>query len=686
LKETTLVCGLVRINEEKGELRALALPCMSRIVHHPQHRLPSRQTAMTTACDTFFSLPELVVHLPPFLPTRDLAHLLRTNRSIYSICSPTIWRSVDIGSVLLNLINKPNVLKAFSDNIDSVQSLTCDPDVSWYYINALWLYLNSAIASEAHKTIPTDALSHPNWGKLYPPVVSFQNDYYTQLTPLPPFLRLARFTYQVGRYLFSEPSVQLEHSSYDRDPHQHQILWLLRLNRKTLTYLRLDAAPFWSGCLTRDVCRTVSQLDNLRTLQLGFPFTVHDFTPQVLKILFFSCPESLVEFKVWGDVARNQEALNLDPEVSDWDFSQGPLVFRQQRLYFLTTLELPTKLYPDYPGALLCSILQHCPVLKKLALPWIRDKYENPDVLRTIRTCCPGITDLSLCESSDKLLVDILEQAPEQQLESIRMNKVYNDLPMIAAISRHSETLRVIDFPDCGFLESATLQVILMSCRALQVLRIQNDDFSYGSAIPLKDAVANKWASAGIRVLDITVNITQDGRDPAFLADRTMATWTEQDRNCWRMLDKFYTQIGSLKELEVLILKSAGNYPPVRGVFGPTIPFRATSLPGLLALEDVTTGQIGFLSRWSGLTRLRDLHGSFLWTNAEAKARMGEREVEWFATHLPALRRAAFLNVPFKETLSDDIPVILQDLHIRRPELRLDYNLDDDQISDDAFG
>lgn len=98
-----------------------------------------------------------------------------------------------------------------------------------------------------------------------------------------------------------------------------------------------------------------------------------------------------------------------------------------------------------------------------------------------------------------------------------------------------------------------------------------------------------------------------------------------------------------------------------------------TCLPGLLALEDATTGRLGFLSRWSGLNKLQRVRGSLFWTTTEARKRVGELEIEWFATHLPALKYAAFVEVPFSEVFMDKIPAPLKDLHRRRPDIILDY-------------
>ncbi|KAF9147422.1 hypothetical protein BG015_010959, partial [Linnemannia schmuckeri] len=109
-------------------------------------------TAMTTACARFFSLPELVVHLLPFLSKHDLLHLLLTNHALKAICAPVWWQSVDFTneSTSIDFISAPQTLIAFGDNISSVQSFTCEPNSSWYYMNALWTYLNSTSDSEAY--------------------------------------------------------------------------------------------------------------------------------------------------------------------------------------------------------------------------------------------------------------------------------------------------------------------------------------------------------------------------------------------------------------------------------------------------------------------------------------------------------------------------------------------------------
>ncbi|KAF9147417.1 hypothetical protein BG015_010954 [Linnemannia schmuckeri] len=77
-------------------------------------------------------------------------------------------------------------------------------------------------------------------------------------------------------------------------------------------------------------------------------------------------------------------------------------------------------------------------------------------------------------------------------------------------------------------------------------------------------------------------------------------------------------------------------------------------------------GHIWFLSHWAGLTKLQELRGSFSITTIEVAARMGEREVDWLATHLPALRRTSLLPVLYNEPFSNDTSKIIEDIKKRR--------------------
>ncbi|KAK5797202.1 hypothetical protein F5H01DRAFT_358818 [Linnemannia elongata] len=626
----------------------------------------------TPACDTFFSLPDLLSNLTPFLTKDDLVQLLQTNRIINSICRSALWSDLDLTSsrICLRLVDSPEALKAFNDNIHSVKAIKWNVNFSWYYIRALWNHLSTPTFVD-YGTIPTDALTDPSWGKM------IMTSHYRDVEPLPPLLRLTRYT---GKFSIH---YQTPHAYATHLPHQHQLLWLLRLNRTSLTHLTFEEAPFLSVRLFRDVCRTVSQLVNLKTLQLLGGSRSNNLTPQFLKTLFFSCPGSLVEFKVSVGFSKRREDKMLGPEENEWDFGQGPLQIRGEPLRDLKSLELYAVKNPSgFADSFLCPILRHCPALKKLKLRGVTEEHTIQDAAKALGEYCHNLVDLSLPSTSTnngEALMQMMGQIQGPGLEVISVRKLYDKAASavsIAAITRHSSTLREIQLSDCEKLQSTTLQVILVSCQALEVLRT-GGEFSKLNPVSLRQAVVTEWACTRIRVLEITVAFTLDGRDPAYLTDRTMETWTEDDHDHWRMLDTFYTQIGSLTSLEVLNIKSAGSYRPSEAAVGGLItevPFRKACLPGLLALEDALTGQLGFLSRWVGLKKLRELCGSFLWTNPEAVARIGEREVEWFVTHLPSLRRASFLAMANLGEFGSDVhfvPRTVRDLQARRPRLVL---------------
>ncbi|KAG0272524.1 hypothetical protein BGZ95_011734, partial [Linnemannia exigua] len=77
--------------------------------------------------------------------------------------------------------------------------------------------------------------------------------------------------------------------------------------------------------------------------------------------------------------------------------------------------------------------------------------------------------------------------------------------------------------------------------------------------------------------------------------------------------------------------------------------------PGMLGIRDDEMGRPGYLDLLSGLVKLKELRGSVRVTTNEAKATVGDREMEWIGSHLPALERVAFfkwesfVNVRFEQ-------------------------------------
>jgi hypothetical protein len=476
-------------------------------------------------------------------------------------------------------------------------------------------------------------------------------------------------------------------------------MWFLRLNRATLTTVELSAEIFLSDSLVRDICRTISQLEHLRILRLIFPDYLIFFTRDLVQLLFLSCPASLGEFTVSGMVLAMTEDIDVSPKRLDWDFDQGPLVLRQDPLHHLSTLELPSVDSSfNYNAAIFCSILRHCPALKDLTLRSIQHPLVIQAVSETIAYLCPPITNLTIPfvkGFNNEAFMNIMEGTQEQKLEMLTVSSLHDESSRVlstAAISRHSETLCQIELASSWKAKSTTLQAILVYCRALVIFKIQkahNNALGANLALSLEDAAEADWGCTRIRHLVLFVSLTSDGRDPAYLADPSMAIWTEQDHRHWRMLNKFYTQIGSLKELQFLNLMATGSNPVDGHGVITDVPYKYTCLPGLLALEDPATGQIGFLSRWSGLTRLQKLGGSFSVMTKETAARMGKREVDWFVNHLPALTSATFMFIPYSHAFTYSVYEVDSSIVGRYPQVICEFlrrrpSLNPVELVDDA--
>ncbi|KAK3806212.1 MAG: hypothetical protein J3R72DRAFT_507246 [Linnemannia gamsii] len=623
---------------------------------------------MTDACNTFFRLPELIASLAPFLSKSDLIHLASTCHHINTICIPLFWQSLDLQNLtpLTRLIDSPDGQRALRDNIKFIQEVTWRPEFSWFYFHALWSYLNFTPSEDLQSVLINSVVSHKDWGNM--PTTPCHS-----LVPLPPFLRLTR----LGVSMSGVPRIELSPESprYDPDSHIHHHLWLIRLNFATLTYLDLAQFDLRSLQVVRDIARTTSQLHHLRTFRLGL-CDYQSITLSVLQTLFLSCPSFLVDLDFSKLRVSAKATLSIDPKMGDRDFDQGPLVLRAEPFPNLKRLALP--LVPTQVANLVArSFLEYCPAVETLPLPSL-DRARTgtrsgiQDIIEVIGQLCPFLSNVSF--PSDYLgehMMRIMEVIPAGRLKAISACYTNGlDTPRIGlALVRHSTSLRQIEWTHNSRVESAAIQAVLTTCRSLQVFRVNvRQDMSTGGLL-LTHATEREWVCKDIRELEIQVSITRDGMNPAYMDDPSKATWTEDHHRHWNSLGMLYTQIGSLTHLQVLSLAARGWFSlstdsPNRGF---ALSPLETCLPGLLTLDDVTTGRIGYLEKFAGLIRLKELRGSFVWTHKDTVARMGEREVDWFVEHLPALKVATFVHRRHSE--------LLHRLRARRPGLLLGDNL-----------
>ncbi|KAF9123362.1 hypothetical protein BGX30_001491 [Mortierella sp. GBA39] len=646
---------------------------------------------MTKACESFFTLPELIALVTPHLSRQVIVYLSLANRRLCSICTPLLWHSIHLlgenffdhaNTVQARLLASPKGLQALYNNIDAVRAVYWKADFSWSYFQAVLAYLNTtltrlpagpdALKDTEQEIVSTDALTHPGCEgmEISEPLPA---------VPLPPLRRLTICKAFIGTDSYGSSNVDLP-SGYLHGPHHHQTFWLLRLNSSTLVHLDLRTLDLNSSMVVRDLCRTISGLQHLRTLQLN-GLGPNDIPSRTLEAIFFSCPVSLEELRVLPIVEDREEILRLDPWENDWDYGQGPLVPRKEPLRHLKTLEIPSS-YTGYQAPLLCRVLEHCPALEYLLVPSLRDLVDSEKVAATIGKHCPHITSLVMPQpfgdNKGATIMSIMEAIPGQQLKTFKQFAYLDHSPdkLRAAWTRHSKTLQRIELTSCRTLASAVLTAVLTNCQALEVLEL-SEFYLSKCCLTLEDAIMDEWACTKIRTLSIPVKLTPDGKSPVYLTDPSKGWWKKDDHVNWEMLGKFYAQIGSLTELRVLDLRSAASIHAPSEVAPhhmQEVPFEENCLPGMLVLGDPFT-RLGYLSELAGLTKLQELRGSIVWKHMAEEARMGEREVDWFAHHLPALSVAHFLpkgyNFSEKRVLKGEVPEVMQLLQTRCPNLVL---------------
>ncbi|KAF9122613.1 hypothetical protein BGW39_009632, partial [Mortierella sp. 14UC] len=447
--------------------------------------------------------------------------------------------------------------------------------------------------------IPRDALAHSTWGDM-----RVLDSYLPDSLALPPMLRLTRFTTSL------EPLVSIDvrranpkQPAFKHEQHIHHTLWLLRRNSGTITHIDLAHVELTSFRNIRDLCRTVSKLDCLRTFRLHSHRPVRSFTHRELETLLLSLPVSLEHLRLDLKVAGYNPFDKLKPEKDDWDQSWGELVPRKAPLHRLRSL-----LMPGLPGD------------------------EMVPFYHTIQHLCPGLKVLELPCS----------------------NKTQHD------VKAAFKSMKEIELTQCDVVTSEAIQAALTSCEALEVFKVVGHGNDHKNALSLAHAVENEWVCLNLRELDIIVWLTPDGNSPEYLADPSK-TWSEEDHRHWDDLGRFYSQIGALTRLEVLDLKAVGQVCTSHDGWesGCFLHPDEDALPGLLTLGDAGW-QLGYLSKLGSLTMLQELKGSVVWAHPEVSGKIGKRE-RFMVSQLQNLKQAI---VSRPQTIK--YPVASQVQHLKR--------------------
>lgn len=614
-----------------------------------------------SATERFFGINELVMQLGPLLNQNTLAKLMRTSKRLNEIFTPYFFHELDFfdePSRDFRLLRETTPIEALRKAVVHVRELATGPLFTGYYYQCLLKHQGEINAKRAFPTY------QPAW--MPPPDLSNSN-----IVSLPPLTNLTEFN------CFSRPgSSDSRHRCYVKGIRQGgvrmaQALWiinccpsLVNLGLEVFVTTRQDVFVLAS---------VISKIPRLRRLELSIK-RIESLFPTLGSTLFFKVPATVDELDIHYDDFADEDDSDYDeyfgneqdlgsgtnseekPErggehkrgpTSTMTFAelQDVVTRREQPLSNLTRLTIQAIRYSTLARVL--EIFDHCPNITSLSVPDLADYIDTDEVGRHIAKVCPKLRKLAhTCVQFDgRLVMSIMEAMPEQQLERLSYLRLNKDSATTAAlILRHSTSLRTIRFDQCHYFGSKAIQSILVGCQGLEVLTFNYSD-QRSISLDLEDAVEFKWGATRLKTLQLVIGIgdmsSLQGEDPYYKRPAPI-TFSDEELIQMTMLERFYTQLGELVQLEKLDLEAHVQCFPRVIVSSITSIYRYATFPGLMSLGDPSTGRPGFLHLLGGLRKLKWLKGSVHGGTEETAVTMGQKEVEWIVANLVSLNQADF--------------------------------------------
>ncbi|KAK3846519.1 MAG: hypothetical protein J3R72DRAFT_433979 [Linnemannia gamsii] len=651
----------------------------------------------TTAVDRFLGINELVMHLGPYLDQQTLTRLMRASKQFNIIFTPFLFYELDFfdePSRDFRLLLESIPIESLKKSLQHVRVLSSGPLFVGYYYQCLLKY---ELEQDSKHAIAT-----------YKPLWKPQADFsILHVVPLPPLANLTELN-----CLSHSGSPNRRHRCFFEGTsrnfiRQAEVLWVVK-NCPSLINLGLEVYVADSQDILV-LASVISKIPRLRRLEMSIQ-VLESLFPKMGPTLFFKAPTTVEELSIhFEDFADGFDSDDSDEEEEEEDtgndaeamspgssgadgHQQGPkslLTFaelqdvstrRQVPLSNLTQLSLQAIRYSTLAGVL--EIFDHCPQIKTLCVPDLGRQIDADEVGRHIVRVCPNVRILRHTDTkfNGRLIMSIMGAMPVQQLEILTYHHLDKASAMTAMLTqRHSLSLRIIRFDECHYIDSKAIQSILVGCQGLEVLTF-NYSAQKSIALNLADAVEIKWGATRLKTLQLVIALgdmnSLQANDPYYMRPAPIA-FDEDESAKLEMLERLYTQIGELTQLEQLDLGAHVDINSTAGAIPNIItpPFRYATFPGLLSLGDPTTSRPGFLHLLGGLKNLKELKGSVHGGTKETVMTMGQREMEWVVENLVSLERADFCNRhAMVETGTGEFPWFLW-LKDKRPKLKLDYLL-----------
>ncbi|KAF9934672.1 hypothetical protein FBU30_000996 [Linnemannia zychae] len=633
--------------------------------HLQQYVFPRRDSSTTLsepASKRFFAIQDLVDILAPFLHVQDISRLTQTCRFMKSKWQPFLYRSLNMTyySRGKGLLRSPYSKLALSRNIRHVRILKVGLPEMVYLYNSMILFMDLVLPD-------TESDTRPTWL----PCADRQT---THVVPLPSMTNLKQLEVRIDRSKDISLCPYLMPSVHNARANLAQLCWITSQS-PNLVDLTLKSVAIKDNRGVRLLMVTLLGLTQLKTLKLGI-IAKSTTWRQWGSAIFFSCSISLQKLQIdMQDIVMDQDLVIADRIMEQDNTDQnnhfnggvdkasdvaGTLILRSEKLLQLKELSL-WEMDKNTTAEDLVALFIHCPKIEKLVLPNIRGSYDKDIVAQILSELCQNLRHFNCKgwrgESKTKQLpLQITSMLPKDNLQEITYyssSLILNDVMARKSFVRHSITLKTVILEGCIGINSNALGVLVIECSNLEILQVTRTLHVRSPSLLLEDAVASPWGSRKFRRLSLTIGIPiiqhfDHNRLPYYLRKGPVIL-SEAEKERFGLLERFYRQIGSLTELEYLDLRV--DMVDWLGQSYDETDYMHHSFPGLMSLGNKRVGRAGYLDLLSGLSKLRELRGSFYARADETEVILGLREIVWFDHFWPQLEVGEFFfeNEPVTE-------------------------------------
>ncbi|KAF9902639.1 hypothetical protein EC991_004735 [Linnemannia zychae] len=346
------------------------------------------------------------------------------------------------------------------------------------------------------------------------------------------------------------------YSVESKDQESEAILKILELNPK-LTRLRLEGLQFSEGDLGSGLAVALTSLEHLAYFTL---ICAKECTISIanLQLILASCPINLQELTLSipspppkeeapntnnnnnnnnaaanNDNANNNAEAEANPNgvaaaaaeataaaaVAAAAVVEPPNPSLERLLNLQKEIEISTRNpmpflktlwfqgdFRDDDKPLLIPFIARCSNLETLIVPMVLE--EPSDVLATtIRKYCPKLRNLEIGPTnfSDDYVAGLIGSAA--RLEQLTLHHIpHLQTTSAIAIAQHADSLQRLVLDYDTRIQSADIQTILTSCKALQVFQIRVDNISHKSPrLEIKDLVSTPWTALKLRELELVI-------------------------------------------------------------------------------------------------------------------------------------------------------------------------------------